>query len=238
MNVVALIPAAGFGSRMGAKTKKQYLRIGQRPILFYTLSQFERCDFVSEIILAVPEEDLTFVASEIVDRFRINKVRKIVAGGKERQDSVRRALEAVEGAPDLIMVHDGVRPFVTPEILEKAAQVAQQKGASVVGIPASATMKRVRDGLVQEALARQELWEIQTPQTFRTDWFRQAVARADADGFVATDDAALLEHAGFPVHIVEGNSMNVKITRPEDLKLAACLLRYFDWPDEVERQTQ
>ncbi len=236
MNIVVLIPAAGFGSRMGVKTRKQYLRIGQRPILFYTLSRFEECAFVSEVILAVPEDDLTFVASEIVDRFQIRKVRKIVAGGKERQESVQRALKAVEGNPDLIMVHDGVRPFVTRGILEKAARVAFQRGASVVGIPASATIKRVRNGQVQETLARQELWEIQTPQTFRTDWFRQAVTQAASDGFVATDDAALLEHAGFPVSLVEGSTTNLKITRPEDLKLAACLLQEPEFAEKNRRK--
>ncbi len=227
MNVIALIPAAGTGSRIGAKTKKQYLRIGPRPILFYTLVPFERSPLISEIILAVPEEDLTFVAAEIVDRFGFKKIRKIVAGGKERQDSVRAAFEAVEGNPDLVMVHDGVRPFVSEEILEKAAAVAFEKGASVVGTPASATIKRVRNGQVEKTLTRQELWEIQTPQTFRTDWFRQAVAKAAADGFSATDDAALLEHAGFPVYLVPGSASNMKITRPEDLELAACLLKKF-----------
>jgi len=231
MNVVVLIPAAGAGSRMGAKIKKQYLRIGPWPILFYTLVPFERSPIVSEIILAVPEEDMAFVATEVVDQFGIKKVRKIVPGGKERQDSVRAAFEAVEGDPDLIMVHDGVRPFISQPLLEKAATKAFEKGASVVGIPASATIKRVQNGQVEETLVRQELWEIQTPQTFRTDWFRQAVAKAVSDGFAATDDAALLEHAGFPVSLVEGSASNIKITRPEDLELAACLLKKFGFQE-------
>ena len=225
MNVTALIPAAGMGSRMRAQTKKQYLRVGHRPILFYTLSRFESCAFVRDILLAVPEEDLTFVASEIVDRFGFRKVQKIVSGGKERQDSVRAAFEALDGEPDLVMIHDGVRPFVTPAILKKAAEVAFKKGASVVGIPASATIKRVHKGRVEATLIRSELWEIQTPQTFRTDWFRQALEKAAASGFRATDDATLLEQAGFPVYVVEGSSFNLKITRPEDLTLAACLLQ-------------
>ncbi|NOY78795.1 MAG: NTP transferase domain-containing protein, partial [Calditrichaeota bacterium] len=147
-HVTALIPAAGSGSRMAQDIKKQYLRIGQRPILFYTLKQIEQCGEIDEIILSVPEEELTFVADEIIDRFGIQKIRKIVAGGKERQDSVRAAFEAIDAEPELLLVHDGVRPFVTQEILHRAIEETRKHGATVVGIPITATVKRVIDGKV------------------------------------------------------------------------------------------
>jgi len=223
-NVTALIPAAGSGSRMAQKIKKQYLRIGQKPILFYTLKQIESCAKIDEIILAVPEEELTFVAEEIVDRYKIQKIRKIVAGGRERQDSVRAAFEAIDTAPELVLIHDGVRPFVTEDILVEAIRQAQQRGAAVVGIPITATVKRVINGKVGGTLDRDELWEIQTPQTFWYDWFKQAVEKAQADHFYGTDDAALLEHAGFPVFTVLGDRYNIKITHPEDLQMAELLV--------------
>ena len=228
-NVAALIPAAGSGNRMVQEIKKQYLRIGQKPILFYTLKQIERCAEIDEIILAVPEEELTFVAEEIVDRYEIRKIRKIVAGGKERQDSVRSAFEAIDTAPNLVLIHDGVRPFVTQDILERSIRETQRLGATVVGIPVTATVKRVISGKIGETLDRSDIWEIQTPQTFRYDWFKQALEKAQADHFYATDDAALLEHAGFPVFTVLGNRYNIKITHPEDLEMAELLVRKLDF---------
>ncbi len=226
-SVTALIPAAGSGSRMAQEIKKQYLRIGQKPILFYTLKQIETCAEIDEIILAVPEEELTFVAEEIIDRYKIHKIRKIVAGGKKRQDSVRAAFEAIDAVPELVLIHDGVRPFVTQDILAQAIQQTRQRGATVVGIPVTATVKRVINGTVGTTLNRDELWEIQTPQTFRYDWFKQAVEKAQADYFYGTDDAALLEHAGFPVFTVLGNRYNIKITHPEDLGMAELFLKRF-----------
>ncbi|GBE26677.1 2-C-methyl-D-erythritol 4-phosphate cytidylyltransferase [bacterium BMS3Bbin03] len=226
-HVIALIPAAGSGSRMGNDIKKQYLRIGQKPILFYTLRQFDRCGAIEEIILAVPEEELAFVASEIVDRYHIHKVKKIVAGGRERQDSVRAAFNAIDNTPDLVMIHDGIRPFVTAEILINAVQKTAELGATVAGIPVAATIKRVVDGEITGTLKRDELWEIQTPQTFRFDWLKRAFEKAEAENFYATDDAGLLEHAGFTVYAIPGSRLNVKITHPDDLKLAEFLANEF-----------
>ncbi|NOY77444.1 MAG: 2-C-methyl-D-erythritol 4-phosphate cytidylyltransferase, partial [Calditrichaeota bacterium] len=196
-------------------------------ILFYTLKQIEQCGEIDEIILSVPEEELTFVADEIIDRFGIQKIRKIVAGGKERQDSVRAAFEAIDVEPELVLVHDGVRPFVTQEILHRAIEETRKHGATVVGIPITATVKRVIDGKVGATLNRNELWEIQTPQTFRYDWFEQASEKAQADHFYGTDDASLLEHAGFPVYAVLGSPYNIKITHPEDLEMAELILKKF-----------
>ena len=232
-SVTALIPAAGSGSRMAKEIKKQYLRIGQKPILFYTLKQIELCAEIDEIILAVPEEELTFVADEIVDRYGIQKIRKIVTGGKERQDSVRAAFEAIDRVPKLVLIHDGVRPFVTQDILIRAIRETQKLGATVVGIPITATVKRVADGKVGATLDRNELWEIQTPQTFRYDWFKQAVEKGQADRFYGTDDAALLEHAGFPVFTVLGNRYNIKITHPEDLEMAELFAKKFGFFKEI-----
>jgi len=226
-SVTALIPAAGSGSRMAQEIKKQYLRIGQRPILFYTLKQIELCREIDEIILSVPEDELTFVADEIVDRYGIQKIRKIVAGGKERQDSVRAAFEAIDQVPELVMVHDGVRPFISQEIMIRAIRETRKRGATIVGIPITATVKQVINGKVGATLNRNELWEIQTPQTFRYDWFRRAIEKAQADHFYGTDDASLLEHAHFPVYAVLGSPYNIKITHPEDLEMAELFLEKF-----------
>lgn len=224
MNVIALIPAAGAGKRMGGERNKQYLEVGGRPILVHTLEVFDRCDAISEVYLIVPENDCA-LACDIIDGMRFSKNIKVVPGGKERQDSVRSGLNSIYGC-DLVMVHDGVRPFVTEEIINKAIEETIKCGATTVAVPAKDTIKSVdEDGIVIETLERKKLWQVQTPQTFKYEIMKEAFGKAYADGFYGTDDAALVERLGYKVKIVEGSYQNIKITTPEDMIIAEAILR-------------
>lgn len=224
MNVIALIPAAGTGRRMGTDKSKQYLEVGGRPILAHTLEVFDRCDAVSEVYLIVHEDDCAF-ACEIIDGMRFSKSIKVIPGGKERQDSVRNGLSSIYKC-DMVMIHDGVRPFVTEEIIDRAIEETVKYGATTVAVPAKDTIKSVDgDGFVIETLERKKLWQIQTPQTFRYEIIKEAFDRAYADGFYGTDDAALVERLGYKVKIVEGSYQNIKITTPEDMVIAEAISR-------------
>jgi len=224
VKVAAVIPAAGSGRRMGSETSKQFLRIGSRPILFYTLEKFERVPEVEQVILVVREEDLMYAAQEAVDRFGIRKVNKIVAGGAERQDSVFAGLRAIEGQPDLVVIHDAVRPFVSEELIRLSIQHAARYAAVVTAVPLIGTVKRVIAGEVVETVDREQLWEIQTPQVFRYELILTAYEEAEREEFRATDDAALVERIGASVRVLVGERSNIKITTPEDLALAEFLL--------------
>jgi len=223
LKVAAVIPAAGTGRRMKSETSKQFLRLGSKPILFYTLAKFERVSEVDQVILVVREEDMMLAAQE-VDRYGIRKVNKIVAGGAERQDSVYAGLRALEGRPDFVVVHDAVRPFASEELIRLSIQHALEFGAVVAAVPVTSTIKRVAAGEVVETVNREELWEVQTPQVFRYELILTAYEEAEREGFRATDDAALVERIGATVRVLVGERSNIKITTPEDLALAEFLL--------------
>jgi 2-C-methyl-D-erythritol 4-phosphate cytidylyltransferase len=201
--------------------KKQDIRLGARSLLRWTLDVLEATGEVQGIVVAVPVEDVQ------VWRRRLRgcrKVRAVVAGGRERQESVARGLAAVPSTAVWILVHDGVRPCITPELVRRVAQATRAHGAAVAALPIAETLKRGAEGWVKETIPRDGLWAIQTPQGFRAALLRDAHRRAAADGVVGTDDAALVERLGTPVRLVAGLPGNVKITRPEDLPLARRLL--------------
>jgi len=218
-SVVAVVPAAGQGTRMGGTARKQYLSLGGVPLLVLSLKVLQRIESIREIILSVPESDRDYCWREIVNPYGLGKVVHIVAGGQRRQDSVRNGLFAIaDPLPDLVLVHDGVRPFIQEEIVEHAIIRAGQTGAVVVAIPIHDTVKRVdAQQRIQETLNREGLWQIQTPQIFRYDWLVEAHQHALQEHWDVTDDAALIERQGYPVSVVEGSCMNIKITRPSDL---------------------
>lgn len=218
--VWAVIPAGGRGRRMGAK--KQGLLLLGRPVLCWTVEAVEAAPTLAGVVVAVPAED--------VDAWRealsgCRKLRAVVAGGEERQESVRRGLAAVPAEAELVAVHDGVRPCVTAELVERLVAEARRYGAAVAALPVVETLKRGREGRVVETVDRDGLWAVQTPQVFRADLLREAHRRAAAGGVRATDDAALVEGLGAEVRLVPGLPGNVKITRPEDLALAEAILR-------------
>ncbi len=227
MRVIALIPAAGMGKRMGAGINKQYLLLDGKPILAHTVALFEAARFVDDIYLVIPEAEIPYCREQVVDRYGFSKVRLIVPGGAERQNSVLNGLRAIrEGSDDdLVLIHDGVRPFVPVHVLERALEVAQETAGALVAVPAKDTIKTVTDGIVTGTPPRETLWLAQTPQAFRYGVIRAAHEMADAEGFLGTDDAMLVERMGQDVRVVLGDYRNIKITTPEDLILAEAFLR-------------
>ncbi|WP_298273076.1 2-C-methyl-D-erythritol 4-phosphate cytidylyltransferase [Geobacter sp.] len=227
MGVFALIPAAGMGKRMGASINKQYLLLDGRPILAHTLSVFEKAPFVDGICVVIPEDEIPYCREQVVERYGFTKVRQIVAGGKERQQSVLNGLRAMEGTPDddVVLIHDGVRPFVTADILSRAIAVARESDGALVAVPAKDTVKVVEEGVITATPPRETLWLAQTPQAFRYAVIRAAHEVADAERFLGTDDAMLVERLGRQVRVVVGDYRNIKITTPEDMILAGAFLR-------------
>jgi 2-C-methyl-D-erythritol 4-phosphate cytidylyltransferase len=225
MNVHVLVPAAGSGSRVGGATRKQYLELGERPVLVQTLLRLAELAEITAIHLIVPASDIAFCRAELVDRYRLTKIGGVIAGGKERQDSVRQGLESCAAADrDVVLVHDGVRPFFPQEQIGPLVQMAAVDGAALLAIPAQDTIKEVFDGHVRATLDRHLLWQVQTPQAFLCGRIREAHRRAYASGYAGTDDASLIEWCGWPVAVLPGYAHNFKITTPADLALARALL--------------
>jgi 2-C-methyl-D-erythritol 4-phosphate cytidylyltransferase len=213
-----VVPAGGQGVRMGAK--KQGLRLRGRTVLRWTLEALGAAA-VEGIIVAVPAEDLAAWRRRLRGAPRLAAV---VAGGVERQASVAAGLQAVPAEAGLVVVHDGVRPCVTADLLARVLEAAREHGAAIAALPVAETVKREAEGFVAETLDRRGLWAVQTPQAFRADLFREAHRRAAADGVLGTDDAVLVERLGVRVRLVPGLPDNIKITRPDDLGLAIRLL--------------
>lgn len=220
---VAIIPAAGSGSRLGGQIPKQFLEIAGAPILAHTISRFVECDDIGAVAVALP--------ADRIDEFRARNrgARSIkpifyVNGGAERSDSILNALEAVaELKPEIAAVHDAVRPFVTAAQISAVIAKAKEVGAAILALPATDTIKEVENGLIQRTIDRRHIWRAQTPQAFRYELLMQANREARAAGLpsaLTTDDSLLVERLGVPVAIVEGSPNNIKITTPEDLLLA------------------
>ncbi|UTG92654.1 2-C-methyl-D-erythritol 4-phosphate cytidylyltransferase [Geobacter sulfurreducens] len=228
MAVFALVPAAGMGKRMGASINKQYLLLAGRPILAHTLSVFEGASFVDGVFVITPEDEIPFCRDQVVERYGFTKVLGIVAGGAERQHSVLNGLRAMEGTAaddDVVLIHDGVRPFVSTDVLARATAVAREDDGALVAVPAKDTVKTVEDGIITGTPPRETLWLAQTPQAFRYAVIRAAHEIADAERFLGTDDAMLVERLGRSVRIVVGDYRNIKITTPEDMVLAEAFLK-------------
>lgn len=210
---------------MGSKTPKQFLTLGGLPLLVHSLRALEASPAIAEVVVAAPQADLDYCRKEVVGRFGFKKVRQIVAGGAERQDSVRLGLAAVGPEADLVLVHDAVRPFLTVDMIAQVVEAAAKHGAAVVAIPMRDTVKRAGpDGLIEATVDRKPLWLAQTPQAFKRALLEEAHAKALRDGFRATDDAQLVEQLGHRVAIVEGSTENIKVTRPEDLAMGESIL--------------
>jgi 2-C-methyl-D-erythritol 4-phosphate cytidylyltransferase len=210
---------------MGSTIPKQFLTLGGVPILAHSLRVLEAVPAVASVILAVPEADRDYCLREIVTRYQLTKVTRVVAGGERRQDSVRHGLQEVENDADLVLVHDAVRPLITRDLVERAIQRAAEVGAAIVAIPMRDTVKQVGAGrLIEATVDRGRLWLAQTPQVFRAALLREAHRKAHLEGFHATDDAQLLEWMGHPVAVVDGSEENIKITRPQDLAIGEAVL--------------
>ncbi|MFA4905509.1 MAG: 2-C-methyl-D-erythritol 4-phosphate cytidylyltransferase [Candidatus Margulisiibacteriota bacterium] len=211
MKIAVIIAAGGTGKRMGQP--KQFLPLAGKPVAEWTIDVFHKVKNVEQIVLVVSGEDLERAKNLGV---------KVVEGGEERGDSVKNGLKAISPDTNLVIIHDGARPLITPDIIEKAVKEAREYGAAIVGVPVKDTIKRTGDDLlIKETVDRQALWQAQTPQVFKYE----IITRAYADGRSATDDAKLVEDLGIKVKMVMGSFENIKITTPEDLIVAEAILR-------------
>lgn len=229
LKAIVLIPAAGSGRRMGTATSKQYLQLHGKPLLAHTIALFDQHPLVEAIYPIVPEDDSDYCRREILDKYRFTRVRRLVTGGKERQDSVRNGLKALaEDGYDQperpILIHDGARPLFNPNLLPALLDDISAGGACIVAVPAKDTIKQVIQGQIVASPLRDQLWQAQTPQGFRFDILHKAFQQQDCNSVPATDDAALVAAAGYRVRVLAGEDRNIKITTPVDLLIATALL--------------
>ena len=227
---VAIIPAAGSGTRLGGKLPKQFLPLAGIPLIFHTLLRFEACPSIDAIAVALPVSDLVEMGDAISER-AFQKPFHLVPGGKERSDSILNALDAIAGlAPEIVVVHDAVRPFISTADITAVIQRAKEIGAAILAIPAVDTIKEVENGLITRTLDRRKIYRAQTPQAFRYDLLlqaNQAARAANVPSELMTDDSLLVERIGAPIAIVEGTPDNIKITTAEDFKLAEKMISSF-----------
>jgi 2-C-methyl-D-erythritol 4-phosphate cytidylyltransferase len=227
MKVSVILPAAGLGTRMGrpqpekaGTSRKQFMLLDNQPILVHTVRKFVACALVTEIIVAIRAEDLSW-ASDLLHSESMSKPIRLVEGGESRQQSVENALEALAPDTDLVAVHDAVRPFIDVPTIEKVIQEARETGAAIVGIVPVDTVKLVHLNKVRQTLTRERLVLTQTPQVFRYNLLREAFQKAREDGFIGTDESSLVERLEqVEVSVVAGSERNIKITRPTDMELA------------------
>ena len=219
MSVCAVVPAGGTGTRMGGTVPKQFLELNGKPILYYTLKTLQDCGIISELILVVPEKEYDNACTDWLGKPEI--VTKVVVGGEKRQDSVYNGFCELSPQTEIVLVHDGVRPFLSHQMIQESVDAAREYGAAITAIPVNDTIKKVDDsGLVSQTVDREGLWRVQTPQVFRYELLQEAFKKANSEKFYGTDEGTLIEHLGKPVKVVEGSEQNIKITRPEDLRLS------------------
>lgn len=227
MNVVAIVPAAGSGVRMQHTCKKPYIELEGRTILGHTLSVLNQAESIRSIIIAVSPGDESQCRQQVLSAVSLRSEISIITGGERRQDSVANALAVLPAACDVVLIHDGARPFVTAEIIEDTVFAAFKHGAATAAVPVKDTIMRLgaADLTDPEPLERDQLYAIQTPQAFRPDVIVAAHAHARSTSAQATDDASLVRHIGLPVAIVCGSYENIKITTAADLLYAAAILK-------------
>ena len=229
MKVSAIIVASGKGMRLfttsTGTTYKQFLLLGEKPVLVHTINVFDASSLVDEIIVVVPAEKLNYCRS-LVKKYKFKKIIGIIAGGKFRQDSVYNGLLKIgKNKPDVVLIHDGVRPLATPVLIQKCAGNIRKDGAIILAVPVKDTIKLIRKSFVEKTLERNRLWSVQTPQCFDYDLIIKAHRKAKTDGFLGSDDASLVERLGHRVKIEMGSYENIKITTPEDLILAEEIMK-------------
>ena len=221
---VAIIAAAGQGTRMGGKRAKQFLELAGTPIIIHTLQAFEACEAIQEIILVLPAADVSDF-SAMAKPYRLEKLRAVVPGGETRASSVLNGLRAVAADTDIVAVHDASRPLVSVKEISETVRAAEVNGAAILVAPLVDTVKQVDGKLVVQTVPRENLRRALTPQCFRYQILKQAYAGVDELDTAFTDESSLVERLGVPITLVEGSSRNIKITRPEDLVIAEALFR-------------
>jgi len=226
---VAIVVAGGKGVRFGGDRPKQFLEVNGSPIIIHTLRQFERCREIGSVVVVLPAEETAGFQS-LIEKFALQKVTRIVAGGATRAQSVKTGLATIEEA-EVVAVHDGVRPLVTPDEIDSVVKAAGESGAAILVAGLADTIKDVRSNRVVNTLPRVNLRRALTPQCFRLDVLRRAyqqLEQLEGAAIEVTDDSFLVERLGIEVVAIEGSARNIKITREEDLRIAETILRSFD----------
>ena len=221
----AIVLAAGQGKRMHSKIQKQFLEVKNHPVLYYSLKCFQESPLILDIIVVTGENVLSYCKDEIVEKYAFTKVKKIIPGGKERYDSVYAGLLACEDC-DYVFIHDGARPFITEEILERGLEGVKETGACVIGMPSKDTVKLSDGGFVKETPKRSNVWTIQTPQIFSYPLIRgahESIRKKDMSA-ITDDDMVVEQETGTRIRLAEGSYRNIKITTPEDLAVAEAFL--------------
>jgi len=221
---IAIIAAAGAGSRIASDRPKQFLLLAGKPVIFHTLQVFEECDSIEEVLVVLPAAESAGFLS-LAGKYRIRKLARVVPGGATRADSVKRGLMSIRSATaEIVAVHDGVRPFVTAEEINRTVAAAKSDGAAILVAPVTDTIKQVSERQVLKTFDRSLLRRALTPQCFRYELLCDAYRQADVNDPSLTDESALVEKIGKPVSIVEGSARNIKITTVEDLAIAEAIL--------------
>jgi len=224
MSCGVIIPAAGQGKRMGMGINKQYILLNDKPIIIHTIEKFINISWISEIVLVVHPNEINKM-NDLLDKYQI-KVKSVIPGGKERQDSIYNGLEYIDS--DWVMVHDGARPFISKESLESLYHTVKEKNAVALGVPVKDTIKIIDDsGIITNTPNRKSLWAIQTPQAFRLSLLKESYQKAKEEEYIGTDDASLVERTGQEVSVLQGDYRNIKITTIDDLIIAKAILG--DW---------
>ena len=224
--VSVVIAAAGMSNRMGSKINKQFISINNKPILAHTIERFEKCRYIDEIVVVAKEEEIDYCKKEIVKRYGFKKVVNIIKGGRERQDSVYNGILALNEKSNIVLIHDGARPFVKVENIVDGIKGVVENGACVVGVPVKDTIKVVGESkTIENTPQRSLIWAAQTPQCFWHHIIINGYQKAIEDNFVGTDDSSIVERLGYEVKMVMGSYENIKITTPEDLIVAESMLK-------------
>lgn len=224
--ITALIVAGGKGKRLGLGVNKQFVKVGNKEILARTLEVFQNSKYIDEIIVVCAEDEIEYCRENIVQKYKLHKVIKLVSGGVERHNSVKNGLDSCNLATTVVVIHDGARPFVTDEIIRKSVEAVLEYGACTVAVPVKDTIKRVgADMFSIDTLKREELYSIQTPQSFKYELIMAAHKNLEGLNIKPTDDTMLVELLGTKVKIIEGSNTNIKITTKEDLLFAEAILK-------------
>lgn len=222
----AVIVAAGKGKRMKCEINKQFLNIDNKPVLYYSLNTFSKHPSIDGIVLVCSQADIEYCKKNIIEKYSMKKIYKIVMGGKERQDSVLNGLKAINEC-DIVLIHDGARPFVDNKTIDEGIKYAKIYGACTCGIKPKDTIKiKDENGFSQDGLERDKLFCVQTPQCFKYNLIMKCHERLKQDGTAVTDDTMVVERYGNRVYLYDGSYKNIKITTPEDLQTAEMILKY------------
>ncbi len=230
----AIVVAAGLGARFRGTVKKQFQNLFGKPVLSYSIEILESSSLVEEIVLVVPDDSIDYCHSEVIERFGFKKITKIIPGGKERRHSVERGFNSLSDKIDVVLIHDGVRPFINNRMVEEVIKEASISGGAIVAIPVKDTVKRSSPAnYIETTISRESLWLAQTPQAFRHDVLRTAYEKLE-DGFIFTDESSLIERLGIRVKLVKGSEFNIKITTAEDLFLGELIFREGIYKKDVQ----